>query len=300
VANTGALMDSIHFETLPKSRGFLARALLQRKRGLGEGTIPRISADVAPMMIDPQHLAAYRALTAHEAGDRLPLCFPHILGAPLHGVLLTSASFPLPAMGLIHVANRIEQHRTIAMDEALAITCWVDGHRAVANGIEFDLMTSMTSSGEVVWESVTTILAIASKKGGGGKKKARPFKPGGVAPELTRTAIWSLRSDLGRRYAKISGDFNPIHLYPLTAKLFGFKQPIMHGMWSLARCAAELASDVATPHQRLDVRFKRPVFLPGRVLFGSRKREEDEGTTFRLASADGRIPHLEGVLHALV
>jgi len=293
-------MDSIHFETLPKSRGFLARALLQRKRGLAQGTIPRISADVAPMVVDPTRLAAYRALTADEVNDRLPLCFPHILGAPLHGVLLTSASFPLPAMGLIHVANRIEQHRAIAIDEALAITCWVDGHREVAKGIEFDLMTSITSSGDVVWESVTTILSLVPNKGGGGKKKVRPFDPGGIAPEVIRTAIWSLKPDLGRRYANVSGDFNPIHLYPVTAKLFGFKRPIIHGMWSLARCAAELASDVMAPHQCLDVRFKRPVFLPGRVLFGARKRAEDGGTAFRLASADGRIPHLEGVLHSPV
>ena len=50
----------------------------------------------------------------------------------------------------------------------------------------------------------------------------------------------SLAKDLGRRYAAISGDYNPIHLGALSAKLFGFKQAIAHGMWSKARCLAAL------------------------------------------------------------
>ena len=36
----------------------------------------------------------------------------------------------------------------------------------------------------------------------------------------------------------MSGDHNPIHLYPLTAKALGFRRQIAHGMWSLARCVA--------------------------------------------------------------
>ena len=54
--------------------------------------------------------------------------------------------------------------------------------------------------------------------------------PGGVE--------WRLPGDLGRRYAAVSGDRNPIHLYALTAKAFGFPRQIAHGMWSKARCLA--------------------------------------------------------------
>ena len=56
----------------------------------------------------------------------------------------------------------------------------------------------------------------------------------------TGTVEWRLPGDLGRRYAAVSGDRNPIHLYPLTAKALGFPRQIAHGMWSLARCVAAL------------------------------------------------------------
>ena len=78
---------------------------------------------------------------------------------------------------------------------------------------------------------------------------------------------WRLRGDLGRRYAAVSGDHNPIHLYPLTAKALGFKRQIAHGMWSLARCVAALENrlpDAVT----VDAAFKKPIFLPGTVAFG--------------------------------
>ena len=38
----------------------------------------------------------------------------------------------------------------------------------------------------------------------------------------------------------MSGDHNPIHLHPLTAKALGYPRQLAHGMWSLARCVAAL------------------------------------------------------------
>ena len=75
---------------------------------------------------------------------------------------------------------------------------------------------------------------------------------------------WRLPADLGREYAAVSGDHNPIHLYPLTAKAFGFQRQIAHGMWSKARCVAAFENrlpDAAT----VEVEFKKPIFLPGKV-----------------------------------
>ena len=48
--------------------------------------------------------------------------------------------------------------------------------------------------------------------------------------------------DIGRRYAGVSGDPNPIHMYAVTARLFGFKSAIAHGMWSYARVLAALGA----------------------------------------------------------
>ena len=70
---------------------------------------------------------------------------------------------------------------------------------------------------------------------------------------------------LPHRYAGASGDFNPIHLYALTAKAFGFPRAIAHGMWSLARAAALLESARGGRARTLSVQFRQPLLLPGKV-----------------------------------
>ncbi len=108
--------------------------------------------------------------------------------------------------------------------------------------------------------------------------------------------MWSLPGDLGRRYAAVSGDYNPIHLYPLTAKALGFNRQIAHGMLTLARCLAALENRL--PEMvRVDVAFKKPVFLPSRVAFGSRPL--DDGYAFSLSKAGSETLHLLGRTAAL-
>ncbi|MBW5262366.1 MaoC family dehydratase, partial [Streptomyces poriferorum] len=100
-----------------------------------------------------------------------------------------------------------------------------------------------------------------------------------------------LPADLGRRYGAASGDRNPIHLHPLTARLFGFPRAIAHGMWTVARCLAEAPQpDPAHPvHSVHSVRadFRAPVLLPGTVTYAS------DGTAFQLRGDGGRV-HLTG------
>jgi acyl dehydratase len=76
--------------------------------------------------------------------------------------------------------------------------------------------------------------------------------------------VWRLRGDLGRRYAAVSGDVNPIHLHPLTAKAMGFPTAIAHGMWTYARTLAALGPAAGGPSTSR-VWFRKPVLLPGSV-----------------------------------
>ena len=111
---------------------------------------------------------------------------------------------------------------------------------------------------------------------------------------------WRLGADLGRRYAAVSGDHNPIHLYGVTAKAFGFPRQIAHGMWSKARCLAAL--DGRYPDAvRVDVAFKKPVLLPGTVAFGSRAVSSGDARdwAFSLTSPKDGAPHLLGRTTAL-
>ncbi|MHB1808299.1 MAG: MaoC/PaaZ C-terminal domain-containing protein [Solirubrobacteraceae bacterium] len=86
----------------------------------------------------------------------------------------------------------------------------------------------------------------------------------GGSAQLPAVATWRLPRDLGRRYAAVSGDSNPIHMHPLGARLFGFPSAIAHGMWSKARCLAALESRLP-PACEASVRFRKPIVLPARV-----------------------------------
>ncbi|HET9675899.1 MAG TPA: MaoC/PaaZ C-terminal domain-containing protein, partial [Solirubrobacterales bacterium] len=109
-------------------------------------------------------------------------------------------------------------------------------------------------------------------------------------------AEWKLPGDLGRRYAGVSGDRNPIHMHSLTAKPLGFPGAIAHGMWTKARALAQLESKLPDSFEA-EVRFRKPVLLPARVAFA----EQDTGKEILFAVRDAKkgTPHLDGHVQPL-
>ena len=209
------------------------------------GDLPDVSKVRHDVPIDARHVASYAALCGFPRKDTLPLPYPHLLAFGLHMEIMTAASFPVPAIGTVHLENSITQHRPIALTEQLQVTARPDNLRAHAKGQVFDMVTTVHSRGELVWEETSTFL----RRGRGAEDAA----PGRAFPDAPPHGIeWKLPGDLGRRYAGVSGDHNPIHLYPLTAKALGFPRQIAHGMWSMARCVAMLENrlpDAATGAQ---------------------------------------------------
>ena len=86
--------------------------------------------------------------------------------------------------------------------------------------------------------------------------------------------------DIGRRYAAVSGDVNPIHLNPLAAKAFGFPRAIAHGMWTHARSLAALEGRLPAGPLTVRAQFAKPVLLPSTVALhtavdrGRRRRRD--------------------------
>jgi acyl dehydratase len=236
-------------------------------------------------------LAAYDRVCGFPLGNTVPPTFPHLLTFPLQLALMTDRAFPFPAIGTVHLENSITQHRPVAVDELLQVTVSAQDLRGHRKGLVFDLVTKLHSRGEPVWEETSTFL----RRGAGGSGAAAD-QPGPTRfPEAPAgTDSWELPGDLGRRYAAVSGDRNPIHLYPLTAKAFGFRRQIAHGMWSLARCLAAVA-DRLPGAVRVDATFRKPVVLPSTVSFGAYGDAAGDGLTFALSRADDDgSPHLVG------
>ncbi len=255
----------------------------------GGGEIPDLELELADEDIDPVRLAEYTRVCGFTLRDRLPATYPHVLAFPLHMKLLTDSSFPFPAIGMVHVANRIEQLRPIALGEALSLRVRATQLEAHPKGRTFKLLTEARAGGEVVWTGEATNL----RRGGGDDEATARATPAKQPSELRDEAEWKLPGDLGRRYAGVAGDRNPIHLYGVTAKAFGFPRQIAHGMWTKARCLAQLDSRLPDAFA-VEVAFKRPVLLPSKVKFASAEAGGD--FEFGVRAARGDEPHLAGSL----
>ena len=267
------------------------------KRPSGEPPVPQLRTTLQPTRPEPRALAQYRALCGFADGRALPVTYPQVMAGPLHFHMVTDPSFPLPAAGVVHLRNLIEQRAPLASDAALAFECALKPAVRTHRGLEIDLETLARQDGQVVWRSVITFLS----RGGGRSSSPREGRRAESSPEpgvdaapsgaevVARSVVWCVPEDTGRRYARIAGDFNPIHQHAVAARLFGFKRAIVHGMYTLARAAAECADDLPGAPFTLECAFKRPVFLPSTVLFEARRPPQgDAALTFEVRSGDTR------------
>ncbi|MFU8803967.1 MAG: MaoC family dehydratase [Bradymonadaceae bacterium] len=288
---------TMEFHGLPTLGVEYVRALSRITRPAFEGAMPDIEAIAHKVSIDPDRLADYSSVCGLPSRATLPATYPQVLATPLHGAILASADFPFGPLGLVHRGNRIVQHGPIELNADLDLRARIGSAREVSRGIEFDLETFADVEHECVWESTTTILVRRRKdKGPASKKSAARIPKPGETPERTRSIILRIPEDTGRRYARASGDFNPIHLHTLLARPFGFRRAIVQGMWSLARCFGELIDDLPAAPYEIDVLFERPINLPSSVLFSS--GFVDEGLEFAVKKDDGSKVYLRGSISA--
>jgi acyl dehydratase len=245
-----------------------------------------------PVTVERAHVDRYAALCgfpAHPARDTVPLPYPHLLAFPLHLAIMSDPAFPAPAIGTVHVENTIIANRPVAVGETLAVSVAVQAPRPHPKGSVYDFVAEVSAGDEIVWESTSTYLRRGR---GDADAPAGPSYPDAPSHGLT----WRLPADLGRRYAAVSGDHNPIHLHPLTAKALGFPRQIAHGMWSLARAVGALENRLPDG-VRVDAAFKKPILLPGTVAFGAAPL--DDGLAFSLSRPQDGAPHLVGRTTAL-
>lgn len=246
-----------HAPSLPK---VFAGAVLAGKKS-GSAALPTNELVLGGQKIDRTRLMDYQRLCGFPVDDVLPHTYPHLLGFPLQATLMARKEFPLPLVGLVHVENEITVRRTLTADDVLDVAVHAEDLRDHPKGRQVSLVTEVTVGGEPVWSGRSTYLA----RGKGNPEAERGAEPPAV-PQGIAAAQWSLPGDLGRQYAAISGDVNPIHMHPLTAKAMGFPKAIAHGMWTYARVLGALGRHVNGPSTS-NVWFKKPVLLPSKVDF---------------------------------
>ena len=274
----------------------------------GGGEVPDTELVLAGVRPDPDAVAAYAKVCGFALRDTLPPTYPHVLAFPLHMAVMADGGFPFGAVGLVHVENEIVQRRPITIGERLTLSVRPTPLQPHRRGQTFGLRTEARAGKELVWDSTSTMLrrgktnsapdperspqtAVAISTGERMKGRQQGGKTSEGEPRPIASATWRLGGDLGRRYASVSGDRNPIHMHALTAKPLGFPSAIAHGMWTKARCLAALEGRLPDSFT-VSTRFRKPIRLPGTVEFLSAM--DGAEIEFAVRDAKRQIPHLDG------
>ena len=275
----------------PSLRSLYGAALLAALR---RPSRPASLSDLSLGLVAPvsrSRLAAYNRVCGYRLSDELPPTYPHVLAFPLAMALMTRPDFPLPLVGIVHLANTITVYRPVLASEALSFTVFAADLRPHERGRQVDLVAEARVADEVVWTGRSTYL----------HRESSPSSPSSPAPAPAPSlpapaAVWRVDRRVGPDYADVSGDHNPVHTSRLAARLFGFPGQIAHGMWSKARCLAALEGRLPAAYT-VEVAFKLPVVLPARVAFSA--EPVDGGYRLSLRGARSGKPHLVGSIRGI-
>lgn len=282
-------MTTTVLDETPGTLGLYAKAVgAMITPGGGSSGLPDETVVRRDVELDRGHLLAYQRVCGFDLSDRLPATYLHVTAFPMSLAIMTRRDFPFALPGMVHVANRITQHRPLTVVDRPTLSVTTRDLRPHRVGQVLDVVATAEVDGATVWEDVSTYLV----RGKGRDEDAASPGPDD-APERSASApTWEVPGDIGRRYGAVSGDRNPIHMTALTAKAFGFPRHIAHGMWTKARVLADLHNRLPDAYT-VDVRFERPVLLPSTVALTT---ETSPDGTIRAALHAARRPdrHLTG------
>ncbi len=294
-------MSDQHFRELPKMHTTYANVI---KSLLPSGDakakqLPSSVYTVDQLVINQANLRDYRKICGFMNDGRVPATYFAVLSQALQMNMMAKPDFPFAMLGLVHLENSVTQRRVIFDTETVRMSVQLDNLRAHDKGQQFDFVTTVFVGEELVWQGVSTYLSRQKKS----KQSPQAAKPKeAITPVKLDASEGGLslpieaQEDIGRRYAFVSGDFNPIHLHPLSARAFGFPKAIAHGMWTKARALAVIARSFELPAAfQVQVSFRQPVFLPSAIELVT-DAPDALGIEFGLYSKDGKKTHALGTI----
>ncbi|MCB1611404.1 MAG: MaoC/PaaZ C-terminal domain-containing protein [Lysobacterales bacterium] len=273
----------MYVDTLPSLAREYWHALAHSKPGLAhDEAIPRARLEVGKLRVDPQALARYRSFVG--SGENFPLAYAYVLAQPAHFHLINQPDFPVRCVGLVHASNHTRRLGEIDPSQPLALSVAVTEDHPRRRGREFMLHTVLSQNGRDLIEMDSA--CFTRVRGAPRGESSRPAEAPPVQVEAgERLVDLRFAAHFGRRYARVSGDYNPIHLAAWLARPFGFRRAIAHGVGSMARIEAELARNSGTATREMAIRFRRPLELPGQTVL---HRCAQDPAGYVLLDANGR------------
>lgn len=282
---------TVQYDKAPGIWGSYLKVLTVRRKGLKPGqTIPNLKGILPKFQIDKDHLTAYNKACGLENNEIMPVLYPHVIASSIYMNLLTDKIFPFGLVGSLHLRNHIIQHRQIHIDEIFDIEVEVIEQRIVKQGMEFDFTISIIIDGKRIWESISTWLTRG--------KFGKEYETTPNAEILTTESEAQHFADLyipekiGKTYAKITLDYNPIHISKTLAPLFGMKRDVAHAMWATGQALGVLDFISYDKPVRIDLAFKGPLFLDNKSHI--KTIEKNKNLHFDYYCSDNDRPSING------
>ena len=283
---------SLHVMTqTPSLLSTLWRAWGTRHKPSGPvSSLGEVTWSMPSVVVDPSVVARYRDVCGFQTCHGVPMTYPQLLTFPLVMAYLSSPECPWPAVGTVHLANAIEQREPLQVGDEVSVSMRTGALRAHEKGQVFDLRLTVTRDGQWIWRGTQSLLRRGVTPAAGD-----PYvSDWSDDPTLQRGLTFEAPRNIGRRYAPVSGDFNPMHWSEVGARLLGFRRMIAHGLWTQARALAGLLPSTPLHHATLKTEFKSPLLLPGHLAVWQARHAAQ--LRFEVRDADDGRPHLRAVL----
>lgn len=246
--------------------------------------------------LDADNIKQYSAFCGFQNSADFPVTWLYLLAQRAQIAMMRDGKFPLAAPGMVHLTNSLEmlQKPDLSQPVRLASSVTIEGKPSGSLFPQFRVE---------VWQASTLVAVCKSgyiaKRGGGEKsanKSTSPKDEGALPPDSSAFKDGGkivMPSRIGWDYAKVSGDFNPIHISGVMAKAFGLPGKLAHGWYSVSMFASVIERIKNMSVRKIDVQFQKPVLLPNTVAL-EYSDDGQEQTSFRITSVDKNIVHLLG------
>lgn len=192
---------------------------------------------------------------------------PIFVVVPAFGSFMEAATDPdlgADMLRLVHSAEEHTLHAPLRPGDVLTVTPVLESVETGERGDSFTVAASEVNQRN---DLVATVRGTMFIRGSGGRRAAMGTAPSDDEPkQIAYEETTTVDDDQTYRYADASGDHNPIHVDPDTARMAGLPGIILHGMCTMAIATKAAVNGPAggdpTRVARVTVRFARPV-LPG-------------------------------------
>lgn len=257
---------------------------------------------IAQQLISPAHCESYHRLVGWPSAEQhyLHPNYIQVLTLPMQLKMMTKFPFPFKALGLVHIANKINVVKLPTKNSTLTLSTYFGDYFSHKKGVVFELHSEASCNGVLALKATSYYLARIKKPTlhtlNGFKESALLSGANKLEGEANCSpldiATFSFPENSGRQYARVSGDYNPIHLWPMTSRLFGFSQAIAHGMHSHALCLSSLQlNECSDLRQNCSIRavFKHAILLPNSAALTFDKKTAEQGNFALNQVQDGQL-----------